>query len=291
MQPPFIGRGHGKLILAGEHAVVYGYPALAVAIDRGVAACITPIDGPTRAGPGTPCDTRLSAALVAALGPRGFHVQLTSDLPLGRGMGSSAAIGVALVRARAAAEGRALSLDEVYERAFAIERIFHGTPSGLDHAVSSRGGLLRYRKGPPPAFETMPCPDLTLVVLDSGTAGNTKEMVDRVRRERGRLAGVLAEIGGLVEEVERALHDPERLGPLLTQNHRLLRRLGVSTPRLDELVELALTRGALGAKLAGAGGGGVVLALAPDADGLVRAAAAAGVAAFICRPAPTCEGP
>ncbi|MFK7927826.1 MAG: mevalonate kinase [Myxococcota bacterium] len=285
----FVGQGAGKLILTGEHAVVYGWPALAIAVDRGVKATIEATDGPTHAVAGTPDDPRLKAALIQALGREGWRVTLESDLPLGRGMGSSAAIAVALVRARAAAEQRSISPDDVFELAFSIERIFHGTPSGLDHAVSSRGGLLRYVKGPPPHFTPLPCPRLTLVVLDSGSAGNTKDMVDQVRKQGEPAQRILARIGALVPQVEAALNDGPALGALLTQNHALLRELGVSSDRLDQLVQLALDAGAWGAKLAGAGGGGVVIALCADPAPLLASAAQHHIDAFICTPAPPCE--
>lgn len=287
----FVGRGHGKLILAGEHAVVYGHPALAVAVDRGVEVGLKRIDGSTRACPETRADPRLIEALVAALGPQGWEVTVRSDLPIGRGMGSSAAIAVGLVRARALADGEALDLDTIWERAFAAERAFHGTPSGLDQAVACRGGLLRYLKGPPPVFEDLPCPDWPLVVLDSGVAGDTRALVEGVRARRPGIDPVLERIGALVAQVQTSLTDLHALGELLVDNHRLLQQIGVSTPTLDALVDLALEHGAYGAKLAGAGGGGVVLALTDEPDRVVRAAVDRGVAAFTCRPQPAQESP
>jgi mevalonate kinase len=283
---PFEGRGHGKLILAGEHAVVYGHPAVALAVDRGVRVRLTRRPGPTAPAPGTPEDDRLRAALAQALPPSGWEVAVDADLPTGRGMGSSAAFAVGLVRAWAAAEGRPLDEEACWEAALAVERIFHGTPSGLDHAVSGRGGALRFVRGEPPHITPLPCPAWPLVVLDSGTAGDTRALVAGVRSRRPAVDPVLDAIGALVPQVEAALDDPAALGPLLTRNHALLRDLGVSTPTLDRLVELALGAGAWGAKLAGAGGGGVVLAVAPAPERVVSAVRAAGFGAFACRPVP-----
>jgi mevalonate kinase len=291
MAERWVGRGHGKLILSGEHAVVYGHPAIAIAVDRGVTARLRRRPGPTATELHTPADDRMVQALRVVLPGEGWCVDLESDLPLGRGMGSSAAIAVALVRAWAAASGETLDHDAVWERAFEVERIFHGTPSGLDHAVSCRGGALRYQKGPPPRFEPLPCPTWPLVVLDSGVAGDTRALVDAVRARRPGIDSVLDEIGALVTAVEQALHDPARLGPLLTENHRLLQRIGVSNHALDELVQLALDAGAFGAKLAGAGGGGVVLALTADPDRLLAQARDRQVPAFSCRPVPAEETP
>ena len=285
------GRGHGKLSLAGEHAVVYGHPAIAIAVDRGVTATLRQRPGPTTTEVHHPADARLDEALRAVLPAEGWCVGLRSTLPLGRGLGSSAAIAVALVRAWAAATGETLSHDVVWDRAFAVERVFHGTPSGLDHAVSCRGGALRYEKGPPPRFSPLPCPDWSLVVLDSGVAGNTKELVEGVRARRPGIDPVLHQIGELVAQVEQHLADAATLGPLLTQNHRRLRRIGVSTDTLDGLVALALDAGAFGAKLAGAGGGGVVLALSDDPERVLAAARDRGVDAFACNPVPAQESP
>jgi mevalonate kinase len=281
------GFGRGKLILAGEHAVVYGHPAIAFAVDRGVRVTVAPTEGPTRV---EPADARLSEALRVVLPDRGFTVALHSDLPIGRGMGSSAAIAVGLVRAAAEALGERLGAEAEWERAFAIERVFHGTPSGIDQAVSARGGALLYRKGPPIAIQALPCPSWRVVVLDSGSCGETRALVQGVRDRRPAVDPALDAIGALVPRVQAALHDPAALGPLLTENHRLLREIGVSTPALDELVALALRAGARGAKLAGAGGGGVVLALVDDPAPLLAAARAAGVPAFVTGPCPADPG-
>jgi len=172
----------------------------------------------------------------------------------------------------------------------AIERVFHGNPSGVDHAVSSRGGALRYRRSPAgPVLEALDLPSLSLVVLDSGEAGDTGQMVAGVAARRPGIDGAIERIGDLVRAALRHLHagfDPFIFGALLTENHRLLRQIGVSTPTLDGLVQLALDAGAFGAKLAGAGGGGVVLALVDEPSRLLSRAKAEGMVAFPVRPWP-----
>jgi mevalonate kinase len=286
------GYGAGKLILAGEHAVVYGHPAVAFAVDRGTTVTLEPRPGPTEVL-SAPCDERLRAALRRALG-EGFAVHVTTDLPIGRGMGSSAALALALVEARAALAGRPLSPEAHFQEALEVERVFHGQPSGLDVAVGLTGGLVRYRRPRPgealaASLERLGPVDWCVVVLDSGEAGDTAELVARVAAGRPANDPLLAEIGALVEEVALSLSIPDRLGPLLTHNHRLLQRLGVSTPQLDALVDLALRSGAAGAKLAGAGGGGVALALFPDptsAEGLMKGATQRGLRPLLCRPGP-----
>lgn len=278
------GSAGGKLILCGEHAVVYGHPAIALGVDRTTTVHLRRVDGPTRVTEPHPDDPRLLRAVRAVVGD-GWEVTIRSELPIGRGMGSSAALAVALVRALAAAEGRAAGEHEVHGRAFACERVFHGNPSGIDHAVAARGGVVWYRKTPDgPALTDLPVPDWSLAVLDSGSAGNTADLVASVAARMPSVAPLLDRIGALVARARDALSDVDTLGPMLTENHRLLAEIGVSTPGLDRLVGLALSAGATGAKLAGAGGGGVVIALGRDPSRVVDEASRHGVAGFVCRP-------
>lgn len=277
------GRGSGKLILCGEHAVVYGHPAIAFAVDRG-----TTVDVVARPGPTTldadGNDGRLLAALHTVVPGNGWGVRVRTDLPIGRGMGSSAALAVALVRALADARSESPTDDAVEEAAMPLERAFHGNPSGLDVALSARGGIARYRRGPPKRLDPLPVPGWSVVVLDSGEAGNTADLVAGVAARRPGVDRALDRIGALVSEAEGVLQDPAALGPLLDENHALLREIGVCTPQLDALVELARRAGARGAKLSGAGGGGVVLALVDDAAPVLAECAKQGISAWECRP-------
>lgn len=273
-----IGRASGKLILCGEHAVVHGTPAIAFAVDLGTTARLEAWEGPTHA-PARPDDTALTAALGALLGPDGWRVHLETDLPVGRGMGSSAALAVAVVRAHTPDA----TPEHIFERAMAAERVFHGNPSGLDVLVSARGGVVRYLRAGP-AFRPLPTPRWSAVILDSGVAGNTGTLVAGVASRRPGIDPLLDRIGALVDEAVQVLDDAPALGELLVENHRLLAGIGVSTPTLDDLVALALDEGAHGAKLSGAGGGGVVLALTDDPERLVAAATRRGIAARTCRP-------
>lgn len=284
-----VGHGFGKLILCGEHAVVYGHPALAVAVNQGATVRLRAVEGPTHVVSPSIDDPRLLEAVISIVGESGWAVTIESDLPIGKGMGSSAAIAVALVRAFAHSQGQSISLDEVYAKAYAAEAAFHGTPSGLDHAVASRGGMLWFERGPPTVMRPAPVPPFPVVVIDSGSAGNTKDMVNGVLSRRPAVDPILAAIGDLVPKVHAALLDPASLGPLLLENHGLLKDLGVSTPVLDQIVDLAMAHGAHGAKMAGAGGGGVVLAVTPSPEGLVEAANQAGFASFIAHAAPIQE--
>ncbi|HCH66213.1 MAG: mevalonate kinase [Deltaproteobacteria bacterium] len=281
------GRAPAKLIVTGEHSVVYGHPALAVAVDRWTHVRLTRLES---AQPTTvrSRDTSPTPALVAALGTlipaSGVAVDISTDIPIGRGMGSSASLALAAVRAWLALSSRKASFDAVNNQVFAIEQVFHGTPSGVDHGVMMRGGVVRFEKtSAGPRLQAVPTPTLPLVVFDSGVAGCTRTLVADVRERSGTLQPVLDAIGALSRQIISSIRTPAplpHLGTLFTENHRLLRQLGVSTPTINRLVEFALAHGALGAKLSGAGGGGVVIALAPDPTPLLSAARSAGLTAF-----------
>ena len=125
----------GKLILMGEHAVVYGHRAVAMAVNRGTTVRLESCAGPTRYLGEAFADPRIDAALGAVLPAQGLGVRLETTLPIGRGMGSSAALAVALARARCALEGRPPTFEALDTDAFQVESIFHGKPSGIDHTV------------------------------------------------------------------------------------------------------------------------------------------------------------
>ncbi len=280
----------GKLILMGEHAVVYGHPALAMAVDRGMTVDLHDRAGPTGLDEQWIDDDRLLGALEAVLPSHGVGVRIQSNLPIGRGMGSSAALAVALARAELKRRGESQTYDSINSTAFAVERIFHGNPSGIDHTVSMRGGTLRYQRTDcGPTLEPVTLPAMPIVVIDSGSAGNTSDMVQRVASDRSTLDPYLTQIGQLLDATLPALQhgDWKAVGQAWHENHRLLRAIGVSTPTLDQIVRVAEEAGATGAKLAGAGGGGVVIALAPNPTSVLTAAAQNGWDAFevSCHPA------
>ena len=276
----------GKLILMGEHAVVYGHPALAMAVDRGMHVRLRSRPGATGVDHSFADDPRLNEALRSVLPATGVGVEIESTLPIGRGMGSSAALAVALGRASLRLEGNTVTPEAVNERAFAVERIFHGQPSGIDHTVSMRGGALLYKRTDNgPEFERFELPDLPIVVIDSGSAGNTAHMVASVAERIQEARPYLDQISELLLNTKTALRtgDLDAIGQAWHENHWLLRAVGVSTPTLDRMVRVATESGATGAKLAGAGGGGVVIALAPNPEPLLVAAKQNGWDAFKVR--------
>ncbi len=251
----------GKIILIGEHAVVYGHRAIAAAVDLCTTVTLRRRPGPSRLEDGGDEDPRLATALAALLPAEGVGVSIRSTLPVGCGMGSSAALAVATVRALARLEGREADLKECIERGFMLERVFHGNPSGLDHTVSASGGALVYRRGEP-AEELIVGRALRLVIANTGTPADTAEMIAKVRQRNP--TELLMRVGALVEMTATRIAAGQPIGEFLREAHRMMRLMGVSTPRLDELCRAMEGAGASGAKLAGAGGGGIVIALVDE---------------------------
>lgn len=279
-----VGEAPGKLILCGEHAVVAGHPAIAVALPRMTRVTLRARLGATAVASGID-DPRLLPALCTVVPDTGWGITIESELPVGCGLGSSAALAIATLRAWNAHEvatgGERADFDALHVRAFAIERAFHGNPSGVDHAVSALGGAVRYtRAGGAPRITPLRLHEpLALVVVNTGPPSHTTaELVERVR-QRGAEAE-LAAIGVLVAEVAERLEaahvDVAHVGALLDRNHALLQGIGVSTPALDAACVTLRRAGAAGAKLAGAGGGGVAFGLCTrDTAATVAAEAAA----------------
>ena len=191
-------------------------------------------------------------------------------------MGSSAALGVAVLRALDQARGLTRGDEEIYERSLAWERVFHGNPSGIDAAVASLGGCVQFQRSPgagqPAAIQRVrvPCA-MHLCIGHSGQASSTKSMVEAVARMRERRPEATQRtfdaIHTLVKNARLAVEagDVRAIGQLLDLNQMLLSGLFVSTPEIEQMCASARTAGALGAKLTGAGGGGCVVALVEDA--------------------------
>jgi len=314
MNPPFAAveaRAPGKIILAGEHAVVYGRPALAAPV-FGVQARVR-VTPATRAWVYAPA-VQLDAALEAlppahplrraiedtwatlAVPPRPARVHIASTIPVAAGLGSGAAVTVAIVRALAAFAGRPLPSEQVNALAYDIEKLHHGTPSGIDNTVITYGRPLVYRKGAGWELLQVARP-VPLVIADTGHPAPTRDMVAGVRARwqaaRERYEALFDAIAAAVAAARQALAagDLAALGRALRDNQRLLRAIGVSSPALDALVDAALAAGAYGAKLSGAGGGGNMLAVtSPERqDAVAQALRAAGAARVIVTTIPPTE--
>jgi mevalonate kinase len=279
-------RASGKVILLGEHAVVYGVPALAVGLDRGVEVDIEPAptssiviaDRRSEAGDGS--DTiRALEVLLAELGSGPVAVRARLELPAGSGLGVSAALGVAVARAVLARESLPPSdaRKRVLAAAAAWEGIFHGAPSGIDAAVAESGGCIQFSRSE--GIESVPLArPLSLVVAVAGPPASTKLMVKEVARLRERRPTVVEKafegIAALVKNARLCLEagDLPGLGKLMDLNQMLLAGLMVSTEGIERACDVARRAGALGAKLTGAGGGGVIVALADLEPGPLLAA-------------------
>ena len=271
--------GWGKIILLGEHAVVYGYPALAAALDRGVtiAPVPTPAGGPLRldvpawelkirAGDDHPVAHSL-CAIADSLGVGRPALSLIGDaqIPHSAGLGSSAALAVAIARALLAHARRPPEPATVGNAAGASETLLHGRASGIDVALALAGGIGVYRKSA--GLRPIAARGLRVLVGPSGTPRSTAAMVERIADATHALPADerLAELGGLTDAGTTALlaGDLVTLGTAMDRAHEILAGLGVSTPQLDSLCQAARATGAHGAKLTGAGGGGAIIAIAP----------------------------
>jgi mevalonate kinase len=293
---------YGKVILVGEHAVVYGVPAIALGV--GVAATasariaqqssltlgvrrweLASGDPHTEQAPPT-SEARAFGELVAALAAGGpvppIEAEVQLHQPSGVGLGASAAIGVALARAVSDALGKPSAerpAREILAAAQAWENVFHGKASGIDAATAYHGGCLWFRRGDPPEPLRIEPASLKLAVAVAGPAVSTRQMVESVaafrQQDTRRFELLLQSIHALVQDARVALllGRTRELGALIDRNHGLLSELGVSTPALDAACQRARDAGALGAKLTGGGGGGCVLALTePDSSERVLAA-------------------
>jgi mevalonate kinase len=276
------GQAPGKVLLIGEHAVVYGHPALAAAIPRHVVVDVESSPTPSLELPGgmaVPAELLQACVELAreAGYEGGFRARVSSEIPLGSGLGSSAALGVAL--ARAFAPG--CTADRAAALAMRLERLFHGAPSGVDPAACAQSGVIFFTRAETPRIERVRG-SAFLCILGSGIARGTRSTVLPLAERRKtdpRLDRALARLGDLSRSARKLFEEGrlESLGMLFDEAHALLRDpLGVSCPELESAVAALRSAGALGAKLTGAGGGGAAIGLARDAQHANELAARTG---------------
>ena len=285
--PAIYATAPGKIILCGEHAVVYGKPAIALPVTQ--VRTKTTILAKPAAIPGkvqiiAPCinlNTSMNELTeehplrkTIALVEQELHInalpaceiRITTTVPLGAGLGSSASVTVSLARALSNFLGQPLPDDSINRITYEVEKIHHVTPSGIDNTVITYGAPILFQKGNPIEFLDI-LNGFNLVIADSGTASSTAEMVEGVRErwqeDKAKYDRMFERIASVTTQVYEALCNGnlENNGVLLTENHQLLREIGVSTPVLDQMVNAALEAGASGAKLSGGGGGGNIIAV------------------------------
>lgn len=286
----------GKVILFGEHAVVYRRPALAVPVTQVHAKVdISPARRPGIhiEAPGIRLRTDLAAlppghplrsaveAVFQTLDIRAIpalDIRISSNIPVAAGLGSGAAVSVALIRALSAHLGAAFSDEQVNGLCYEIEKIHHGTPSGIDNTVITYARPVYFIRGQP--LETFTVKSaFTLVIADTGVPALTKESVGAVRvlweADPARWEQVFDQVAAIVRQARQAMETGDwlALGPLMKANHSLLQTMSVSSLQLDRLVETARAAGAEGAKLSGGGQGGNMLALVrPEKAAAISAA-------------------
>lgn len=311
----------GKVALFGEHAVVYGRPALVAAIDKRlyvtmenrsdslvkIHAMDLKIPGVVltigRSETDISIETDLERMIDAVSyikkavdlasahcgSKMGVNVHIKSEMPVGAGLGTSAAVSVATIMAYAEASGHHLTEAEISDLGHKVESDVQGTASPMDTAISTYGGLLLIRPsiGKTAMKPIKPGADLPLVLGYTPRECGTGEMLRRVRCLRTNapesLDAIFDAIGKVVSEAEPALINGElrKLGSLMDINHGLLEAIGVSTKTISEMAYSARSAGALGSKLTGAGGGGCTIALCPGKEQAVMTAlSVVGCASF-----------
>ncbi|MCP4168024.1 MAG: mevalonate kinase [Chloroflexi bacterium] len=300
-----LGSGHapGKIIFFGEHAVVYGRPAIAVPLPQMLARAIVYRDqhclieatdlnrtiNVAAADHDDPfaCSARLVCSELGEPLPP-WRIVVHSDIPIASGLGSGAAITAAIIRAMLHAFGATLSLMRLSELVYEVEKLHHGTPSGIDNTVVVYGQPLWFVRGQPPEPFNVGAP-LHLLIADTGVSSPTRVTVATVRKgwqaDRTAYETVFSSIGELVHSARREIETGNTLalGRLMDENQKALAELDVSSSELERLVTAARSSGALGAKLSGGGRGGNMIALVehPDRASVAKALTKAGAKAVL----------
>lgn len=262
-----VGQAHSKIILIGEHAVVSGYPAISLPLLEVEVTCkVVPAESPWRLYE----EDTLSMAVYASLEylditEACIRCEIDSAIPEKRGMGSSAAISIAAIRAVFDYYQADLPHDVLEILVNRAEMIAHMNPSGLDAKTCLSDQPIRFIKNV--GFTELEM-DLSayLVIADTGVYGHTREAIQVVQNKGKDALPFLHALGELTQQAEDAISqkDAEELGQILSQAHLHLKEIGVSSPEADHLVETALSHGALGAKMSGGGLGGCIIALADN---------------------------
>ena len=286
------GRGYGKTILFGEHFVVYGLPAIASALGSSTIADVKvfkgngwTIDDQRPATPGYKKQKYKEAMrsiqniidyLEIDTKNKKLEIKFSGNLFAASGVGASAAQCTSLSRALNDTFNLDLGDEKIDETAYEGEKAYHGTPSGIDNTASTYGGLIWFKKNMSGGKNTMDLlhalKKMPLVIANSGITASTTEVVADVRRLKEKhsvkFEKIFTEYKNLAEDAKKALINGDiiTVGDLMNQNHKLLQEITVSGEVNDELVEIALQNGAVGAKMTGTGRGGLVIALTENEE-------------------------
>jgi mevalonate kinase len=286
------GKGYGKTILFGEHFVVYGLPSIVSALGAYTTADVKVVKGNgwtvNDQRPATPgykeqkyIEAMQSIAniinhLKVDIENQRIEISFAGDLIAASGVGASAAQCTSVARALSETFNLNLDDEKINEAAYEGEKAYHGTPSGIDNTASTYGGLIWFVRNLGAGKNTMDLLQsprkMLIVIANSGITASTTEVVADVRRLREenpeKIEKIFGEYKKLVEAAKKALleGDIATIGNLMYQNHKMLQQITVSGEINDELVEIALENGAVGAKLTGTGRGGLVIGLAENED-------------------------
>jgi mevalonate kinase len=282
----------GKIILFGDHAVVYGKPAIAIPVRQVMATVsITAYEGGepgtikieapdiqldcllTDLGRDHPLTRIISLTLdeIQVKDPPSIRIRIESNIPISAGMGSGAAVSIAVVQALSTHLEKPLTQEQHSALAFEAEKIHHGSPSGIDNTVIAYNQPVYFTRSEGPSTFPIGAP-FTLLIGDTGVVSPTSVAVGQVketwRNDPERLEALFDEIGQIATEARVHLMqgEVEKLGPLMTRNQKCLESIGVSSPELNNLLEAAISAGAMGAKLSGAGLGGNMIALVTSSE-------------------------
>jgi len=285
------GNGFGKTIVFGEHFVVYGLPAIASAITSSTVAEAKKTEGSNYTlidnRPETPSykekkkeqqeDSIRRIFEFLGIDPREnpAEITLSGDLVAASGVGASAASSAAIARALNEEFQLGLNDEKINEAAYEGEKGYHGTPSGIDNTAAVYGGLIEFRKnleGGKNSIERIKIEPVEIVLGNTGITSNTSEVVLDVKKKKGENQREFDKIFRDYESIaEKAIaafkeNNAGAVGRLMNENHKLLQKIGVSCPELEELVGIARENSAIGAKLTGTGRGGLMIALTPGKE-------------------------